>query len=145
MDYLASSGVGASVSQFGTGLSSGIQGVFSDILGRNQIYAGLAVNGEVYDFGGQFAYINQTGRWNFGVSVSHIPFQTANYSVVPTTFKVNATTTIPANEERFDLIRIFQDQLSLFTSYPITKKTRIEFGTGAATYYYRVDRYSTVL
>jgi len=144
MDYLASSGVGASVSQFGTGLSSGIQGIFSDILGRNQLYAGVAVNGEVYDIGGQFAYIKQTGRWNFGVSVSHIPFQTANYSVVPTTFQVNSTTTIPANEERFDLIRIFQDQVSLFTSYPLTKKTRVEFGTGGATYYYRVDRYSTV-
>ena len=135
LDYLASSGVGASVSQFGAGLSSGVQGVFSDILGRNQIYAGLAVNGEVYDFGGQFTYINQTGRWNFGASISHIPFQTANYSTVTT----NTSTT-----ENFDLIRIFQDQISLFTSYPITKKTRVEFGTGAATYYYRVDRYSTV-
>ena len=144
MDYLASSGVGATVSQFGTGLSTGVQGVFSDILGRNQIYAGVAVNGEIYDFGGQFAYIKQTGRWNFGVSVSHIPFQTANYSVVPTTYNVNSTTTIPATDERFDIIRVFQDQVSLFTSYPITKKTRVEFGTGAAHYYYRVDRYSTI-
>jgi hypothetical protein len=144
MDYLASTGVGASVSQYGTGLASGIQGVFSDILGRNQLYAGIAVNGEVYDFGGQFTYINQTGRWNFGVSLSHIPFQTANYSVVPTTFQVNSTTTVPATAENFDLIRVFQDQISLFTAYPITKKTRIEFGTGAAHYYYRVDRYSTI-
>jgi len=143
LDYLASSGVGASVSQFGAGLSSGVQGVFSDILGRNQIYAGVAVNGEIYDIGGQFTYIKQTGRWNFGVSLSHIPFQTANYSVVPTTYQVNSTTTVPANAENFDLIRIFQDQLSLFTSYPITKKTRVEFGTGIATYYYRVDRYTT--
>jgi hypothetical protein len=145
MDYLASSGVGAQVSQYGTGLSSGIQGVFSDILGRNQIYAGVAINGEIYDIGGQFTYINQAGRWNFGASLSHIPFQTANYSVVPGTYQVNSTTTVPDNQERFDLIRIFQDQLSLFTSYPITKKTRVEFGTGAATYYYRVDRYSTFI
>jgi hypothetical protein len=145
MDYLASSGVGATVSQFGTGLSSGIQGVFSDILGRNQIYAGVAVNGEIYDFGGAFTYIKQTGRWNFGASLSHIPFQTANYSTVALpNYQVNSTTTIPATEENFDLIRIFQDQLSLFTSYPITKKTRVEFGTGAAAYYYRVDRYSTI-
>ncbi|HZY38570.1 MAG TPA: tolB protein precursor [Mucilaginibacter sp.] len=143
LDYLASSGVGAQVSQFGTGLSSGIQGVFSDILGRNQLYAGVAVNGEIYDIGGEFAYINQAGRWNFGASISHIPFQTANYSAVSGTYHVNSTTTIPDVEERFDLIRIFQDQLSLFTSYPITKKTRVEFGTGAATYYYRVDRYTT--
>ncbi|SHM16729.1 DPP IV N-terminal domain-containing protein [Mucilaginibacter sp. OK098] len=144
MDYLASSGIGASVSQYGTGLSSGVQGVFSDILGRNQIYAGLAVNGEIYDFGGQFTYINQTGRWNIGGSISHIPFQTANYSVVNSTYKPNSTTTIPSVEERYDLIRIFQDQASLFTSYPITKKTRVEFGTGIAHYYYRVDRYSTI-
>jgi len=144
LDYLASSGVGASVSQFGAGLSSGVQGVFSDILGRNQIYAGVAVNGEVYDFGGQFAYINQSGRWNFGASVSHIPFQTANYSIVPSRYQLNSTTTIPSIEERFDIIRIFQDQVALFTSYPLSKKTRVEFGTGAATYYYRVDRYSTI-
>ncbi|HWZ13736.1 MAG TPA: DPP IV N-terminal domain-containing protein [Mucilaginibacter sp.] len=144
LDYLASSGVGASVSQFGAGLSSGIQGIFSDILGRNQIYAGVAVNGQVYDFGGQFAYINQTGRWNLGVSVSHIPFQTANYSIVPSTFQINSKTTIPSIEERYDIIRVFQDQISLFTSYPITKKARVEFGTGGAAYYYRVDRYSTI-
>ncbi len=144
LDYLASSGVGASVSQFGAGISSGVQGVFSDILGRNQIYAGLAVNGEVYDFGGQFTYIKQTGRWNFGVSVSHIPFQTATYGTEATTYKVNSTTTVPAIAENFNLIRIFQDQVSVFTSYPITKKTRIEFGAGAAHYYYRVDQYSTI-
>ncbi|MDB4904598.1 MAG: translocation protein TolB [Mucilaginibacter sp.] len=142
LDYLASSGVGASVSQFGAGLSSGVQGVFSDILGRNQIYAGVAINGEIYDFGGQFTYINQQGRWNFGVSISHIPFQTANYSTVSTTYPVNGKT-VPAINENFDLIRIFQDQLSVFTSYPITKKTRVELGTGLAKYYYRVDRYTT--
>jgi hypothetical protein len=142
MDYLASSGVGVGASSFGVGLASGVQGVFSDILGRNQIYGGLAVNGEIYDFGGQFIYINQQARWNFGISLSHIPYQFANYNVIPTTYTVNGSNQ-PAIEERTDLIRIFQDQLSLFTSYPFSKSTRIEFGTGAAFYYYRVNRYST--
>ncbi len=142
LDYLASNGVGASVSQFGAGLSSGVQGVFSDILGRNQIYGGLAINGEIYDFGGQFIYINQQGRWNFGVGLSHIPYQFSNYSFVNTTYKVN-NQTIPAIAQRFDIIRIFADQLNLFTSYPLSKTTRIEFGTGASHYSYRVDRYST--
>ena len=143
LDFLASSGVGASVSQYGAGLSSGIQGVFSDILGRNQIYTGVEVNGAVYDVGAQFTYIKQTGRWNFGVTLSHVPFQTANYSNVATTSTSNGKT-IPAINERFDLIRVFQDQLSVFTAYPISKKTRVEFGTGAAHYNYRVDRYSTL-
>lgn len=143
LDYLASSGIGASVSSFGTGLSSGVQGVFSDILGRNQMYAGAAINGEIYDFGGQVVYINQQGRWNFGGGISHIPYQFANYNVVATTH-TTGTKTIPVTDERYDIIRIFQDQLSLFTSYPISKSTRVEFGGGASKYYYRVDRYSTL-
>ncbi len=143
LDYLASTGVGVGVSTtFGAGLASGVQGVFSDILGRNQIYAGLAVNGQVYDFGGQFTYIKQEGRWNFGASISHVPYQFATYNYVNTTYTQN-NQTIPATEQRFDLIRIFQDQANLFTSYPISKTTRIEFGSGVSKYYYRVDRYST--
>ena len=143
LDYLASSGIGASVSSFGTGLASGVQGVFSDILGRNQIYAGVAINGEIYDFGGQVVYINQTGRWNFGGGVSHIPYQFANYNVVATTHTFNGKP-VPVTEERYDIIRIFEDQASLFTSYPISKSTRVEVGGGASQYYYRVDRYSTL-
>ena len=143
LDYLASSGVGASISQFGAGLSSGIQGVFSDILGHNLLYGGLDVNGQIYDFGGQFVYINQQGRWNFGVALSHIPYQFANYSTVVAPYQLNSTTTIPSVQERYDIIRTFQDQLNVFTSYPLSKINRIEFGTGVARYYYRVDRYTT--
>ncbi|MGZ3927549.1 MAG: tolB protein precursor, partial [Mucilaginibacter sp.] len=143
LDYLASSGVGASISQFGAGFSSGVQGVFSDILGHNLIYAGADVNGQIYDFGGQFIYINQQGRWNFGFGLSHIPYQFASYSIVPTSYQINSTTTIPAYQERYDIIRIFEDQANVFTSYPLSKVTRIEFGTGVSHYGYRVDRYST--
>ncbi|QQL51525.1 DPP IV N-terminal domain-containing protein [Mucilaginibacter ginkgonis] len=142
LDYLASSGVGVGVSTYGAGLASGIQGVFSDILGRNQIFAGASVNGEVYDFGAQVAYINQQGRWNVGGALSHIPFQFANYNRVSTTYN-NGGKPIPAYEDRFDIIRIFQDQANLFTAYPFSKVTRLEFGGGISHYYYRVDRYST--
>ena len=122
MDYLASSGVGVDVSSFGTGLASGIQGVFSDILGRNQIYAGVAVNGEVYDIGGAVEYINQTGRWNYGFGVSHIPYQFANYTVVPTTY-TSGTTTIPAVDERYDIIRVFEDQVEFVYLLSFFKNT----------------------
>ena len=137
LDYLASSGVGASISQFGAGLSSGIQGVFSDILGHNLIYAGLDVNGQIYDFGGQFIYINQQNRWNFGVGVSHIPYQ---FGITTSTFpKVNGITTLSENT---DIIRNFQDAVNVFTAYPFSKTMRLEFGAAAQLNYYRVDRYS---
>lgn len=142
LDYLASSGVGVGVSTYGAGLASGIQGVFSDILGRNQIFAGAAINGEIYDFGAQVAYINQQGRWNIGGSLSHIPYQYANYNIVPSTYNYKGQN-IPVFEERYDIIRIFQDQATIFTSYPFSKVARIEFGTGVSRYNYRVDRYST--
>ncbi|MDB5285744.1 MAG: tolB protein precursor [Mucilaginibacter sp.] len=142
LDYLASNGVGASVGTYGTGLSSGIQGVFSDILGRNQIYAGAAVNGEIYDFGGQVVYINQEGRWNFGVGASHIPYQSGTFSSAFSTLNVN-NQTIPVYEERTDIIRTFEDAVQAFASYPLSRSLRAEVGTGAANYSYRVDRYST--
>ncbi|WP_374949121.1 tolB protein precursor [Mucilaginibacter sp.] len=142
LDYLASNGVGASVGTYGTGLSSGIQGVFSDILGRNQIYAGAAVNGEIYDFGGQVVYINQQGRWNFGIGGSHIPYQSGTFSSAFTTIDYDSKQ-VPVYEERTDIIRTFEDAVKAFASYPISRSMRAEVGTGAARYSYRVDRYST--
>jgi hypothetical protein len=142
LDYLASSGVGASIGTYGAGLSSGVQGVFTDILGRNQIYAGVAVNGEVYDFGGQVVYLNQQGRWNFGLGVSHIPYQSGNYGYDFTSIDINGKQT-PVYEEKTDIIRTFEDAVQAFASYPISRSLRAEVGTSASRYSYRVDRYST--
>jgi hypothetical protein len=142
LDYLASSGIGAAVGSYGTGLSSGIQGVFSDILGRNQIYAGAAINGEIYDFGGQVVYINQQGRWNFGIGGSHIPYQSGTYGDGFTTIDIDGKQT-PVYEAKTDIIRTFEDAVQAFASYPLSKSLRTEVGTSASRYSYRVDRYST--
>ncbi|RKR83152.1 WD40 repeat protein [Mucilaginibacter gracilis] len=142
LDYLASSGVGVGVNtQYGAGLASGVQGIFSDILGRNQLYVGAAINGEIYDFGGQFAYINQSHRWDFGVSVSHIPYQ---FGIGTTTIEHQTISgkNVPLLSYNTDIIRNFQDGTNVFTSYPISKITRIEFGAGISYNYFRVDRYN---
>lgn len=156
LDYLASSGVGVGVGigagSYGAGISSGIQGIFSDILGRNQIYAGASLNGEIYDFGAQVFYIKQDGRWNFGAGLSHIPYQYASYNVIPNNYDVTVTNpttkqqttkTVTGLEERYDIIRVFQDQATAFTSYPFSKTARAEFGGGLSHSSYMVTRYST--
>ncbi|GAA4789041.1 basic secretory protein-like protein [Olivibacter ginsenosidimutans] len=138
LDYLQGSGVGVAVnSRYGAGLASGIQGIFSDILGRNQLFAGLAINGEIYDFGGQFAYINQKGRITWGASISHIPFMSGLMSYGYETINGNTYYT-----ENTDIIRTFQDQIDAFAAYPISRTTRVELGGAFAHYSYRVDRYS---
>jgi Tol biopolymer transport system component len=138
LDYLSSNGVGASVGRFGTGLASGIQGVFSDILGRNQIFATAAVNGEIYDFGGQVAYVNQQSRINWGVVGSHIPYVSGQVSAAVQNLPGVGQTYI----ENYDIIRTFEDQFSVFASYPFSRNHRFEAGSGISRYSYRIDRYS---
>lgn len=138
LDYLSSNGVGASVGRFGTGLASGIQGVFSDILGRNQIFATAAVNGEIYDFGGQVAYVNQESRINWGVVGSHIPYVSGQVSAAVENIPGVGQTYI----ENYDIIRTFEDQFSVFASYPFSRNHRFEAGSGISRYSYRIDRYS---
>jgi Tol biopolymer transport system component len=135
LDYLSGNGIGASVGRFGTGLASGIQGIFSDILGRDQIYTAAAVNGEIYDFGAQIAYVNQQGRVNWGAGVSHIPYITAYLSQ-------DLINNGQVFRDSYDIIRTFEDKLQLFGSYPFSKINRFEMGASAATYYYRIDRFS---
>lgn len=135
LDYLSGNGIGASVGRFGTGLSSGVQGIFSDILGRDQIYTAAAINGEIYDFGAQLAYINQQSRVNWGAGVSHIPYITAYLSQE----LINNNQVF---RDSYDVIRTFEDKLQLFGSYPFSKINRFEMGASAATYYYRIDRFS---
>lgn len=136
LDYLSSSGVGASVGgRFGSGLAGGVQGIFSDILGHNQIFAAANVNGEIQDFGGQVAFINQKRRLNIGASVSHIPY------ISGFAFRTDPPTggTIISQ----DILRTFEDQLQLFGSYPFSRIHRFEASTAISHYSYRVDRYNT--
>ncbi|ACU04122.1 basic secretory protein-like protein [Pedobacter heparinus] len=141
LDYLANSGVGVSTSRFGTGVQGGIVGMFSDILGRNQIVANLSVNGEIYDFGGLVGYINQQNRINWGVALSHIPYITGFREIVQTTLDNNGTP-VSVIDDRTNLIRTFEDQAQVFGAYPFNKVHRFETGGAFSRYSYRVDRIS---
>ena len=137
LDYLANSGVGMSVgSRYGAGISSGIQGMFSDILGYNQIFAAANINGEIYDFGGQVAYINQKSRWNWGGSLSHIPYRFGFYEY---DFRdIGAGSEYVLDQY---LIRSFQTQADAFVAYPFNRHHRFETGGAVSYNSYRVDRY----
>ncbi len=137
LDYLANSGVGMSVgSRYGAGISSGVQGMFSDILGYNQIFAALNINGEIYDFGGQVAYINQRSRINWGGAISHIPYMSGFNSYEMENFG-------NGNELSLNtyVIRTFQTQAEGFVAFPFNKNHRVEAGAAVSRYSYRVDKW----
>ncbi|RZL38079.1 MAG: tolB protein precursor, partial [Pedobacter sp.] len=141
LDYLANSGVGVSTSRFGTGMQGGIMGIFSDILGRNQIVANLAVNGEIYDFGGMVGYVNQKNRISWGAGISHIPYVTGFREIVQDQIDNNGTPVDVIND-RTNLIRTFEDQVQVFGSLPFSKVHRFEAGGALSRYSYRIDRMS---
>lgn len=138
LDYLANSGVGMSVgNRFGAGMAGGVFGTFSDILGYNQIYSSLNINGEIYDFGGQVAYINQRNRLNWGAVLSHIPFMYG--------FSAYGMENFGGPEEELSLntyiIRQFQTQAELFVAYPFNRNHRFEVGSSIARYGYRAEKW----
>ncbi|WP_017731883.1 PD40 domain-containing protein [Nafulsella turpanensis] len=139
LDYIGNSGVGVSAGRFGTGIAGGVNAIFSDILGNQQLYTALAINGEIYDFGGQVAYINQKGRLNWGGSISHMPYRTGRLNLVVDEIPFRDTTLIVDNLQ-FDILRVFEDKVSLFSYIPFSTVRRFEFGGAMAYYSYRFDR-----
>jgi hypothetical protein len=151
LDYVGgSAGVGVATgnSSFGTqtGLAGGIDMLFSDILGNNQLYAGVALNGEITDAAGQFSYINQKKRINWGFNLSHIPFRTGQYlpDLDP---EPEIETTIDGQQQYFgyqDQIlvqRLFQERVGVFAFYPLSVTKRFEVGAAYEYYHQRIDRY----
>lgn len=133
LDYIGNTAVGVMTGRFATGMAGSIEARFSDILGNHMLYTGLSINGEIYDFGGQAAYVNQKRPVKTGLSLSHIPYQTGYYS-----YEEDEST----GEESLSYIfrRTFIDKLNLFAYYPLNKSHRIEAGISAARYSYRTEK-----
>jgi len=60
----------------GTYFTGGVSLLFSDVLGNHNLLVGADVNGGFKDIGGQLSYINQSGRWSWGVFGERVPLQT---------------------------------------------------------------------
>ncbi|MEM7104503.1 MAG: basic secretory protein-like protein [Bacteroidota bacterium] len=137
MDYIGgNTGVAIGAGNLGgTGLVGGVDMIFSDMLGRNQLYTGFVMNGELQDFGGQIAYVNQKRRLAWGVSLSHIPYRSGSfaYAGVDTLFTSDGD---PLAVDKFftDIQRTFEDKLNVFAYFPISKTKRFEIGTSLAMY-----------
>ncbi len=147
LDYIGGgAGVGVGTSNtFGTtaGLAGSVDMLFSDILGNNQFFVSLALNGEIQDFGGQVAYINRQQRFNWGVGVSHIPFRSGGSAFL-------GLDTLPIEDGGsfgqyehwlFQIDRIFEEKLTVFSQYPFSNTLRIEGEIDAAYYSQSITQY----
>ncbi len=146
LDYLGgSTGVGVGTSNaFGTqtGLAGGVDMLFSDILGNNQLYAGLSLNGEIYDAGGVFQYINRKNRLAWGAALSHIPYRTGYSQYLGLDTLSSQIGDILVDNVETNLLRIFEDGISIFAHYPFSVTQRIEASLGTNYRYFRWDRFN---
>ncbi len=146
LDYIGGGGgvgVGSS-NTFGTttGLVGAVDMLFSDILGNNQFFTSLSVNGEITDFGGVVSYINRDSRVTWGATLSHIPFRSAGFGgrgieQIP----VGDNASLLALADTFFIQRIFEQRAGMFASYPFSQVLRLEASAYATRYSSRLDRY----
>ena len=139
LDYISNIGVGVSTSSYmGTGMAGGVEMLFSDIVGANLFHVGLALNGEIYDFGGQLTYINQKRRFIWGASVSHVPY---SYGLMGRNYGFDSNGNLH-DTLFYSHIRIFESTIGAMAQFPLSKTRRFEASSVMAWYNYRVDVYS---
>jgi len=140
LEYIGSGGVGVGTSQFGTYASGGVSALFNDVLKRHQIFTTLNVQGEIYDIGGQAAYINKETRLNWGGSYSHFPYRYFRYGIKMDSLDLNSDDEKEPVQNFVELRqRIFEDQFSVFGQYPLSRKLRFEGGLSISRYSFRLD------
>lgn len=116
--------------------------VFSDMLGNNQLYTQLALNGEILDFGGQITYLNRTNRLAYGVGVSHIPLRTGFQQLFAGDFELpQGGGTFRGFKRETNIIRIFDETVSGFVQYPFSTTLRLEGGINGTYRSFRQDQY----
>lgn len=130
-------GIGVGTNQtFGTtaGAVGGVDMMFSDVLGNNRLFTSLALNGEIADFGGVVAYLNNKRKVNWGASLSHIPYRS-----VLGGFVGNKTVEIPGGtvqtaHYQYNISRLFEDKVSVFAQLPFSKTLRVEASSSFSRY-----------
>jgi len=140
LDYIGNASAGVMTGRFGMGMAGSIEAMFSDILGRNMLFTALSVNGEIYDFGGQVAYMSQKNRIKIGIGLSHIPYRTGTYQQQTDSLPDGST----SKTLNYLYRRTFEDKLSFFTFIPINKTRRFEIGASYALYNYRIERVNNI-
>ncbi len=142
LDYISNNAsIGVSTGIYRNNVAGSINMIFSDMVGNNQLYSSLSLNGEIYDFGGQVAYINQKGKVKWGAAISHMPYRAGNMFIKRDTVELEDGL-VPVDNLVIDYLRMFEDNISFSASYPLSQTRRFETGLSMSWYYYRLDRYN---
>jgi len=146
LDYIGGgAGVGVGTNNtFGTsgGVAGGVDALFSDILGNNQLFGSLSLNGEITDFGGAVQYVNRKNRITWGGAVSHVPYRSFGFGGTSLEDLEIGDATYTTVAQKYYINRIFQESASAFAAYPFSTTLRLEGAASFARYSSRTDEYT---
>lgn len=124
----ASAGIGFS-GTYGVGVAGGVALGFSDMLGDRVVNAAIQAQGSLKDIGAQAVYLNRSRRLNWGFQGYHIPLLGAFAGFENTTFTIDGQQ-VPGTIFTQVLQRVFYQNLSVLSHYPLSTTNRFEFSAG---------------
>jgi Tol biopolymer transport system component len=125
---------------FGPQAQGGVAALFGDQLSDRQIFTTIQANGTVKDIGGAIAYYNLKRRWNYGVSLQHIPYLSGGVFFSDTV--VQGASGYNINQV---IQRIYYDELALTTQYPFSAGQRLEVGASLTHLGFDTENFKSVV
>ena len=143
LSYAGNSGAGFNLGgNFNPGPVEGVKLLFTDVLGHHQFLGSFSINGKLFDLGGQISYLNQKHTIKWGLGLSRMPFRVSDGTMRPDSLVIGEEV-LPVNHLKRTDLRQFEDELSLFLHYPLSRYIRLEAGISQAWYHSRTDEVST--
>lgn len=137
-------GAGVGTNLFGTAnaLQGGVYAMFSDLLGNNQVFTQISANGEIFDVAGQVRYTNFSRRLNWGIGLTHFPTPLGYREVGIETLDIQGVGTREVINQKTNLVRIFEQNLSTFVQFPFSTTKRVEASVSGSFTSFRGDAYN---
>ena len=143
LDYVGGgTGVGVGNNTLGSsvGLQGGINLLFGDMLGNHQIFSQLALNGEIHDLGGSVNYINRSKQLAWGGGISRVPARTGFRDLTREIVELEQGNTVNSLVDQVNILRIFDDEASVFAHLPFSTNLRLEGGISIGKRSFRFDQ-----
>ena len=139
LDYIGGQSViGLSTNRYNTLVGGGVNLYFSDMLGDQVIGAGLQMNGELKDIGGQLLYQNRAHRLNWGAVAAHQPL-ISMYQVSRPVVILTDQGNVPGQEILTWKDRTFWEYLGLLFNYPLSITQRFEMNLNLTRIWYESE------
>jgi Omp85 superfamily domain/WD40-like Beta Propeller Repeat len=137
--YIGPPTVGVATGSYGTGVGGSVSAYYTDILGEHNVGftiegGGTQGIGTIGDqIAGEFLYLNQQHRWNWGADLTHLPYISA-FTNSGTTVVDNGgqQQTVDFIQQTRQIVRF--DDLSGIFQYPFSTTRRVEAQVGFQHY-----------